>query len=112
MFCKLYFTFTRPCGCLSLSIEPLIICPSSTSSVCVKLLLPVLLISNHHGGECEETYPRSKTSVFMPGFTRLSRSCPVSKGRSRQQTFIGSNNNRVQPFCQQLQQTMFSQCSF
>lgn len=71
----------------------------------------VLLISTHHGAGCEETYLRSKTSVFVAVFTCLFRSCLVNKGRSRQQAFRGSNNNRVRPFCQQLQQAVFSQSS-
>ena len=57
-------------------------------------------------------YLQSKTSVCMPVSPCLSRRGLVSKGQWGRPTFRGSNNNGVQPGCQELQRAMFSQGSF
>lgn len=102
MICLCLFIFPT-----SIHLSLLLICLSTVKSFYLELtpLWHPLTLTMDEGVS-------SKRWFCMLAFMCLSRSSLVSKGQRGRPTFRGSNNNGVQPLCQQLQRAMFSQGSF
>lgn len=81
------------------------------TSICFAVYLELILLRQPLTLTMDEGVS-NKMCFCMPVFMCLFRSSLVRKGQRGRPTFRGSNNNGVQPFCQQLQCAMFSQGSF